>query len=135
MRGWELDPVVHWAPQPRQTGPRTRLLVGHWDGCVRRQKHGCFGHYVRPIRVVWSDKDGEKSEGLGLHKLLAEDPRAWVGRAPRREGVGARPHVLGVVGPMEAPSLVNGHTLRRWVGWDVRTGIFGGRWEVGRQRR
>ena len=32
------------------------------------------GDDVRPIRVVWSDKDGERSVGLGgLHKLLAQD--------------------------------------------------------------
>ena len=33
------------------------------------------GDDVRPIRVVWRDKDGERSVGLGgLHKLLAHDP-------------------------------------------------------------
>ena len=33
------------------------------------------GDDVRPVRVVWSDKDGERSVGLGgLHKLLAQDP-------------------------------------------------------------
>ena len=33
------------------------------------------GDDVRPVRVVWSDKDGEWSVGLGgLHKLLAHDP-------------------------------------------------------------
>ena len=33
------------------------------------------GDHVRPVRVVWSDKDGERSVGLGgLHKLLAQDP-------------------------------------------------------------
>ena len=33
------------------------------------------GDHVRPIRVVWSDKDRERSMGLGgLHKLLAQDP-------------------------------------------------------------
>ena len=33
------------------------------------------GDDVRPIRVVWSDKDGERSLGLeALHKLLAQDP-------------------------------------------------------------
>ena len=46
MCGWELDPIVYWAPQPRQTGPHTHLLVGHWDGRVRRQRHGRFGHYL-----------------------------------------------------------------------------------------
>ena len=30
---------------------------------------------VRPVRVVWSDKNGERSVGLGgLNKLLAQDP-------------------------------------------------------------
>ena len=30
---------------------------------------------MRPVRVIWSDKDGERSVGLGgLHKLLAQDP-------------------------------------------------------------
>ena len=30
---------------------------------------------MRPVRVVWSDKDGERSVGLGgLHKLLVHDP-------------------------------------------------------------
>ena len=33
------------------------------------------GDTVRPIRVVWSDNDGETSVGWGgLHKLLAQDP-------------------------------------------------------------
>ena len=33
------------------------------------------GEDVRPIRVVWSDRDGERSVGLGgLHKFLAQDP-------------------------------------------------------------
>ena len=43
---WELDPIVFWAPQPRQTGPHTRLLVGHWHGRVRRQRRGRFAHYL-----------------------------------------------------------------------------------------
>ena len=30
---------------------------------------------VRPLRVVWREKDGERSVGLGgLHKVLAQDP-------------------------------------------------------------
>ena len=33
------------------------------------------GDYVHPVHVVWSDKDGERSVGLGgLHKLLAQHP-------------------------------------------------------------
>ena len=33
------------------------------------------GDDVCPVRVVWSDKDGERSLGLiGLHKVLAQDP-------------------------------------------------------------
>ena len=34
-----------------------------------------YGDDVRPVRVVWSVKDGERSVGLGgLHTLLAQDP-------------------------------------------------------------
>ena len=27
---WKLDPTFHWAPQPRYTGPTTRLPMGDW---------------------------------------------------------------------------------------------------------
>ena len=33
------------------------------------------GHDVRPIPVMWSNKDGERGVGFGgLHELLAQDP-------------------------------------------------------------
>ena len=45
--------------------------------------------------VVWIDKDGERSVGLGgLHKLLTQDPT--LGFAVLHEGVEAQPHVLRV---------------------------------------
>ena len=46
LRRWELDSIVHWAPQPWQAGAHTRLFVGHWDCRVREQRNGRFGHYM-----------------------------------------------------------------------------------------
>ena len=51
---------------------------------------------ARSIRVMWSDKDGEKSLGLGgLHKLLAQDqeespPKTKAVPAPKEKGGGRR---------------------------------------------
>ena len=35
MRRRKLVPSVHWAPQPRRTGPHTRQPLGDWDGRMR----------------------------------------------------------------------------------------------------
>ena len=67
MCRWELDPIVYWAPQSRQTGPHTRLFVGHWDGHVRRQRHGCFGHYLgREAHLMTTMNPLIPYKGLGL---------------------------------------------------------------------
>ena len=57
---------------------------------------------VHPIRVVWTDKNGEKNVGSGgLRKLLAQDPA--LGLAVLRGLTDwDLTHVLPVVGPIKA---------------------------------
>ena len=35
MRRWKFNPTFHWAPQPRRTGPNTRLPMGDRHGRMR----------------------------------------------------------------------------------------------------
>ena len=35
VRRWKLDSTFLWAPQPRCTGPNTRLRIGDWYGRMR----------------------------------------------------------------------------------------------------
>ena len=80
--GRELDPIVCLGPQPRQTGPHTRLLVGQWDGRVRRQRHGRFGHHLglEPLgtwRFSVSLNSGSLRFRVPAMKVLKTGTRAW----------------------------------------------------------
>ena len=76
------------------------------------------GDDVRPICVMWNDKGGEKSVGLGsLHKLLAQDP------------------ALGLVVRRGLKDLEHSRMCSELWGpskgaWGVRMGRFGGSWEA-----
>ena len=92
------------------------------------------GDEVRPVRVVWSDMDGEQSTGLGgFHKLLAQHPALGLAVLCGLKRVGARPPLLGAVGPLEALQAHFVGTLGGVMVWGVRMRGFGGGWEVGRE--
>ena len=88
------------------------------------------GEDVRPIRVVWSNRDGERGV-WGLAQVPGPRRRAWIGRAPRPEGVRARPHVPRIVGSIvtvQAQSMGTRGEVGWWgcEDWKIRRKMGGG---------
>ena len=94
------------------------------------------GYDIRPMRVMCSDKDGERSVGLGgFHKLLSQDPA--LGLAVLR-GLKEWEHGRKCSEPWgpSRPCKPNQFAHLGGVGgWGVQMRGFGGAWEVGRQGR
>ena len=94
------------------------------------------GYDIRPIRVVWSNQDGEGNVGLrGLHKVLTQDAALWLVMLSGLKDWEYGPMCSELWGPLQ-PYKPSQWAHLAEVGWSgCEDGGSGGRWEVGRQRR